>query len=426
MNSTPELADAPIPEDIGASITDEDIARCRRQIGVARFSHNLPYNSETTFDAIRHFAFSVGDDNPLYLDRSHGRQSRWQSVIAPPMFYVTTGIGLAERPDADQKALFKGLFKGVSKYYTGVHWTFWGPLAPGDRVYDDHAISEVIVRNNSRFSGKRTVTEVYRHLYLNSSGVPMAMREESFLNAERGGSRKQAQHSALERQIYSADDLARIEANYAAEKRRGNMPRFWDDVTIEDQMVPVTKGPLSMVDVIGHHMGQGLSHYGIGPLRLNHLQRKRMPGFFSNDKFGVPQPSQRVHWDEDRARDLGLPAPHDYGQMRANWLAHLVTNWMGDDGWLWKLSLETRRFNFMGDTSICGGRVVAKRVEDGHHVVELALETVNQRNEHTAPGTAVVILPTRNTPVSLPRPPKSIERRGADAVISGKSVIDQW
>ena len=118
-------------------------------------------------------------------------------------------------------------------------------------------------------------------------------------------------------------------------------------------------------------MGLGLSSSGIGPLGLGYKQRKKMPAFYVEDKYGVPDVVQRVHWDHDRAQQLGLPTSYDYGQMRTSWLVHLVTSWMGDDAWLWKLSCQSRAFNFMGDTTICTGKIVDKRIDGVHHVVDL-------------------------------------------------------
>lgn len=401
------------PKDIGGVITDADIERCKRQIGIPRYAHNKPYNVETNSDSIRHFAFSCGDDNPLWHDGRYGSQTRWGGQIAPPMYLVSTGTELAPKPDEATKALFKGLFKGVSKYYAGVEWTWWEPVRPGDTIYAEHTTADVVVRQQSSFSGGRTITEIYRYLYADAEGTPIGMREESFVNAERAGSRKSGRYAEVNRQTYTADDIARIDAVYAAEERRGPVKRYWDDLQVGDKLTPVAKGPFSMVDVIAYHMGQGLSHYGIGPLRYNYVQRKRMPGFYVEDRFGVPDVAQRVHWDHERARDLGLPTSHDYGQMRANWLAHLVTNWIGDDGWLWKLALQTRAFNFMGDTTICSGEVTGKRRDGKHHVVDLALQSVNQRGENTAPGTAVVILPTRDEDIDLPEPSDAFASRGA-------------
>ena len=142
-----------------------------------------------------------------------------------------------------------------------------------------------------------------------------------------------------------------------------------------------------------------------------------MPAFWNTDKTGVPGPMQRVHWDEHRARDLGLPAPYDYGRMRLCWLTHLVTNWIGDDGWLLSISNELRGFNFIGDTTICTGEVVRKRIEGPHHIVDLDIRATNQNGDVTSPGTASVILPSREAgDVILPIPPENLRIRGTKAV----------
>src|SRR5206468_169503 len=78
------------------------------------------------------------------------------------------------------------------------------------------------------------------------------------------------------------------------------------------------------------------------------------------NEFGVPEPPERVHWDADLARAVGVPAPYDYGPERVAWLGHLVTNWMGDAGTLARLNVQVRRHNLIGDTTWCRGRVAAK------------------------------------------------------------------
>ncbi len=115
---------------------------------------------------------------------------------------------------------------------------------------------------------------------------------------------------------------------------------------------------------------------------------------------------QRLHWDPSRAQELGLPTSYDYGAMRETWLVHALTDWMGDDGWLWKLRCEHRKFNYIGDTTWVRGRVVGKQEVGGRHEVHLEVYCENQRGEVTTPGTAVVLLPTRRqSRVELPQPP---------------------
>jgi hypothetical protein len=87
---------------------------------------------------------------------------------------------------------------------------------------------------------------------------------------------------------------------------------------------------------------------------------------------------------------------------------------MGDDAWLWQLECQSRAFNFMGDTTICSGEVVDKRVEGTHRVVELKLAGTNQRGEISAPGRAVVIQPSRaDGAIKLPQPPAERLERAA-------------
>ncbi|MEA3133050.1 MAG: hypothetical protein QOG17_896, partial [Gammaproteobacteria bacterium] len=105
---------------------------------------------------------------------------------------------------------------------------------------------------------------------------------------------------------------------------------------------------------------------------------------------------------------------------------HLITNWMGDEAWLLKLKTEMRGFNYVGDTTICSGEVVAKRVEGEHHVVDLKVLCTNQRNEVSSPGTATVILPSKAAgAVVLPTPPPEFVRRGANMMAEAADRIRQ-
>ncbi|HTD26533.1 MAG TPA: hypothetical protein VK649_06135, partial [Candidatus Elarobacter sp.] len=123
---------------------------------------------------------------------------------------------------------------------------------------------------------------------------------------------------------------------------------------------------------------------------------ERHPALGIPNEFGVPEPPERVHWDADLARAVGVPAPYDYGPERVAWLGHLVTNWMGDAGTLARLNVQVRRHNLIGDTTWCRGRVAAKTVLEARGEVTLDLVAVNQRDETIAQGQAVVVLPRRS------------------------------
>lgn len=46
-------------------IMSADIDRARAQIGIPQYERNPVFNRVATSDTISHFAFGIGDDNPL-------------------------------------------------------------------------------------------------------------------------------------------------------------------------------------------------------------------------------------------------------------------------------------------------------------------------------------------------------------------------
>ena len=76
-------------------------------------------------------------------------------------------------------------------------------------------------------------------------------------------------------------------------------------------------------------------------------------------------------------------------------LVRLITDWMGDEGWLRRFYFEMRRQHRLGDVMVCKGKVTDKYVQDGHHYVECEVWAENAREGVTTPGRAWVILPSR-------------------------------
>jgi acyl dehydratase len=404
-------------------ITDEDIERAEAQIGIAVHQRDQPWNRLPQSDAIGHFAFGCGDDNPLFHDPEYGAATRWHGQIAPPTFPISTGLDQTPAfTDPQRKALFRGLFRGTGKYYSGVRWTFYQPIYAGRPVLSETYTLDVQVKEASQFAGGRSVRETYRYLYVDANGNPIATRDESYISAERHGSKKSGKLSDIHRQQWTAEELAEVEAAYDAEIRRGAEPNWWEDVAIGDELSPVIKGPLTVVDIISMHMGWGWGGYGVGPLKYAHQLRQRMPAFYTPDEYGVPDIVQRLHWDQARAKALGIPAPYDYGQMRAAWISHLLTNWIGDDGWLAEMDLQLRGFNYHGDVHRCTGTVVSKG-NGPDQAVTIDVRATSQRDDVTTKGTAKVLLPSQQTgAVMLPVPDEELRRRAAQVAsrVSGR------
>ncbi len=393
------------------AITDEGVERLRRRIGVAHPHPQPPRYYVPNEDSFRHVAEAYGDDNPLWCDPIHGRNSRWGSAIAPPpLVGGDTLIGEDEVTSLDREtaALLRGdPLRGVHAFYSGSYREWWNPLLPGTRVTRRNALVGVHDKQGE-FAG-RAVHEWSAEVFAAAGGPVLAGQYRLMIRAEREKATERKKNDQIEIRPYSDDDLAAIDDIYRGERdrRRGREPRYWEDVEEGDGLGPLVKGPLRVTDMVVWHTGMGMGLYGVKALRLSYDQRLRIPRFFRPDDLNIPDVQQRVHWDPEWARQAGNPACYDYGRMRETWLIHLCTDWMGDDAWLWKLDCQFRRFNYVGDTHWIGGRVTRKYLaEGGRPAVDLDLWGTNQRGEVTVPGHASVLLPSRDLgPVKLPEPP---------------------
>jgi acyl dehydratase len=103
-----------------------------------------------------------------------------------------------------------------------------------------------------------------------------------------------------------------------------------------------------------------------------------------------------IHYDKDFALERGLPGVVVHGQLAGCFLGQMLTDWLGEEGSLKKLSLSYKGMNFPGEALTCKGTVTKKYVEDDQHLVVLSIWAENPRGEKTVSGTAIVTLPSRD------------------------------
>ncbi len=393
-----------------ASITDAGVARLRARIGVGQPHPQPPHYRQPNEDAFRHVAEAYGDDNPLWCDPEYATTTRWGGPLAPPhLVGGDTLIGEDEvgRLDDETRALLKGdPIRGAHAFYAGSFREWWAPLRPGMRVTRRNAL--VGVHDKRSEFAQRAVHEWTAEVFAAAGGPVLAAQYRLMIRTERDKAEERGKYDDVEIRPYTDDELAAIDDVYATERdrRRGPLPRYWEDVGEGEEVGPLVKGPLRVTDMVCWHVGVGMGLYGVKALRLGYEQRRRVPRFFQPDDLNVPDVQQRVHWDAEWARRAGNPAIYDYGRMRETWLIHLCTDWMGDDAWLWKLDCQFRRFNYVGDTHWMRGRVTRRYESEAGPAVDLDVWGENQRGETTTPGHATILLPSReHGAVRLPDPP---------------------
>ena len=101
------------------------------------------------------------------------------------------------------------------------------------------------------------------------------------------------------------------------------------------------------------------------------------------------------HMTDEAARGMGGPSVFSMGNLRFAYLYNMLIDWLGQEGDIRKVGCQYRGLHIQEDTLTCKGKVVAKYEKDGERLVELEIGIVNQRGENTAPGTAVVALPSK-------------------------------
>jgi acyl dehydratase len=384
-------------------ITDEDIRRLRARIGVElpKIQHRSSPNPHHEFaspDSIRTYAEGIGDDNPLYNDRHYGPGTRWRSMIAPPLFVDTMGVSVAKEIPKEVREAGKGALSGIHSWQSGDTFTFHQPIHEGDRLDVRSYLKEVKVKN-SEFAG-RVVHQIMFTEWTNQRGVVVATADRLAISGGRQkktGDRKK--YADLTRKTWCPDEIEEIAARYRSETRRGAAPLYFEDVPLDEELPVRLKGPLTLSDEVAFTMGRGSPF--MKSSRIAFALRDKHPNVFPVDKYGVPDVAERVHFEDDLAIATGNIAAYDYGPQREAWLCQVVTDWMGDHGFVRALHVELRKFNYLGDLTEYHGVVESKRTEGHLNLAHVRLWGTDHRDRTICQGWADVALPTRTEPVAL-------------------------
>lgn len=394
-------------------ITDESVELMRRRIGYSNPTirtgvRQAPHWTTATHDAMRHWARGYGDDNPLYVDFSYGDSTRWGGQIGAPGFERTVAEarpGPQLPPDEDRET--SRALRGVQLYHSGDEIRWYKPVRR-----DEWCMSTTVVHDvqdkESDFAGRSVIVTNRNHTW-NQDGELVSLGNVWFVHAER---KKVTSETDIKRRVepasYTDEDLNEIDAAYDAEYRRGAETLFLEDVEVGLQLPRMVKGPITVTDMINMYMGGGWFGYGNPALRLAYENRKQMRGFYTKNRFGAWDVVQRVHWEEETAREVGVPLMYDIGPMRWAWLVHYCTNWVGDDGWLFRLRGEFRKFNYFGDVTWLNACVTDVYVDaDLGPAIDIKITGTSQRGEENVNGEATLLVSSRvHGPMKLPTPPQ--------------------
>lgn len=365
-------------------ITEEELSRLRARIGQRVGSRVDPWVQEVTADSIRHWANGIGDDNPLWIDPEYAAQSRFGRLTAPPSFLYATDRVISG---------YVGGLPGIHAMFAGSDWHWHHPLEVGTLIRTEVYLKD-LVEHETRFAG-RAIQQIYHGDFFDQDERKLAECDSWCFRTERATAREKGRKYDLgdSRKVYTSEEMAKIAEMYAQEEIRGDRPRYWEDVREDEELPTILKGPMTVTGFIAFVQGWGGLY--IRAHKLAFKQFGRHPGLGIPNAYGIPDVPERVHWEDEMARAVGTPRAYDYGPERVSWMGHMMTNWMGDDGWLARLHARIVRHNPVGDTLWITGRVVKKYVEGERHLVDCDLTAKNQDDELSCQAEATVVLPAR-------------------------------
>jgi acyl dehydratase len=370
-------------------ITDAALTEMRSHIG--KWHTISPWNSEVTSDGIRHFALGVGDDNPMWWNPEYPGATGWGRQVAPPCFLFSCTSG-PRFPDADALQGADGFLEDALALWVSDRWLWHSPAVVGQKISVRGGLADVVDHGVSK-RGVRSVTQIERAEITTTGGEPLAFYDRGLRRFERlSETPAPAPREVAPR--WTSDDLERIRQRYLAETRRAGQPRFVEEVRIGDGMGPLLKGPLTGTNIIGWLLGWGTEYCPTNRMMARFLERNPSARAI-HPVTGCEETIETPHWDSEFAKESGIPAGYDFGGQRTAWIAHLLTDWAGDDAFVRELSVNFRAMNLIGDLTEIAGVVVAIQPERRDWNVECEIAAVNQSGTVTAKATARILLPSR-------------------------------
>ncbi|HEX3962961.1 MAG TPA: MaoC family dehydratase N-terminal domain-containing protein [Trebonia sp.] len=332
-------------------------------------------NKLVTEDLIRHYADAIGDPNPVWRDPSYAAGTRWGGIIAPPTFESCVSFGSS----------FGGRLRvpGVHRLAAGNKHDYLRPFRPGDEfhVYDKYL----------GFAEKDVTGRPYRMFIESVPRYFVNQRDETVAIAtgrniymatppgKRGKKREGDLYADKQRHHFSADELDAIHRNFdeqlAGVGRRGAETRYWEDVIVGEEIRPVAKGVYDVCDACARTV---VSTYTYAFAIKWAAMRDHLQTHPQDPETGEHRFRRDWHYEDHAAQLFGVPYANVGGIHNEMMLVHLVTDWMGDDGFVRSMDSQDRRMNFLGDATWVKGRVARKFVAEGEHLVELQVWGENQ------------------------------------------------
>lgn len=358
-------------------------------------------NRVATERAITSYAAGLGDVNPLYNDKAYAEASIQGSLVAPPSFLAAIGwwwqIALTRK--------ISNIDIAIRSFEAGVKVEWFRTIRENDSFTCVDIPTEVI--DITREHTALQFLTVGKRLYRNQGGEIAGIltgTSASIILTKRPETEDGAFPDTLDSvkapkpRQFTIPEIEDWYNKMDAEPIRGNDIRFWEDVNVGEQLPPTHHVWTMMENVAftsGIGGGQGSWRHSMRG-RINDTENPLADWRRALDPESHLPDLSNIHMTDIAGLRHGIPKANAAGVHLHCWMTHLVTNWMGDAGFLKSIDEQVRRSLWRGSLAICKGEVVDKRVEGDEHLVDLKLTMEDHWGDVMIPnGRATVALPSR-------------------------------
>ena len=279
--------------------------------------------------AIRLFAGSIMDPDPLYHDEDYARTTRHGGIIAPPTFFggATSLRGI---PAGDRRPL-SAIPLPVPPGWTGVaagdDFRLFGPVRPGDVLTCREKLVDAYEKQGR------------------SGHLIFTVREKTFTN----------QHGRVVMVRRSSGALLERPAERPAAAGRET-------------------GPVS-------GLASELPVLEVGPVIVRYLAM-----------FAVATAEfEDIHYDRQYALSRGLPDVIIQGLYKTSLIARMLKEWCGDGTAIRRLNVRHRGMDVAGSTLRVGGRLSGHSQENGQRLTTCEVWVENESGRRSTIGTASLV-----------------------------------
>ena len=347
-----------------------------------------PYEASLRLDpeVISNYALSIGDDNPLFTDPEYGKRTHYGSQIAPGPI-----LALIRYPSAHGAIRPQGY--PVANFISGTAWEFYDAIRVGSKFRTSKVAKEFIERKGNQGSLLILISEVFYWDYhgdlpAKCYGTQIMVPQETMGTSRAMNIERLGEHMMYDREAsqYTPEQVQDIVRKIEMRKRRGAETRYWEDVEVGEKLGPLILPPWTLQDQEAYHfMGyctssnleQDVDELAFEPAYRR--MRQNPGGARTHPMTRWPWTPGAEHEDAVLATYRGQPGPFDFGVQRVQIPQQLLTNWMGDDGFIRRIYVSMRRPVFYGDTTLYTGEVVKKyrEVQKGDNDVVALQESGN-------------------------------------------------